>query len=115
MIEDATVGQHQRFAECATRDLLRPPKYAHSFGDGNRLISYWQRELNVSLTLELEEYISSKVQSGNYTPANEVVREGLRLLQAAEQSKIEWAVSDGEGVAFHVTKRAVARRRAPPV
>lgn len=36
--------------------------------------------LNVSLTPELEAYISSKLQSGNYTSASEVVREGLRLL-----------------------------------
>ncbi len=49
--------------------------------------------LNVSLTPELEEYISSKVQSGNYTSASEVVREGLRLLQASEGSKVEWAVN----------------------
>ena len=49
--------------------------------------------LNVSLTPELEEYISSKVQSGSYTSASEVVREGLRLLQASEESKVEWAIS----------------------
>ena len=49
--------------------------------------------LNVSLTPELEEYISSKVQSGSYTSASEVVREGLRLLQASEESKVEWATN----------------------
>lgn len=47
--------------------------------------------LNVSLTPELEEYISSKVESGTYATASEVVRDGLRLLQAAEESKAEWA------------------------
>ena len=54
--------------------------------------------LNVSLTPELEEYISSKVQSGNYTSASEVVREGLRLLQAAEESKIAWAANAREKI-----------------
>lgn len=47
--------------------------------------------LNVSLTPELERYISAKVRSGTYTSASEVVREGLRLLQAAEAAKSQWA------------------------
>lgn len=47
--------------------------------------------LNVSLTPELEEYVSSKVESGTYKSASEVVRDGLRLLQAAEESKAQWA------------------------
>ena len=37
--------------------------------------------LNISLTLELEEFVSSRVRSGRYQSASEVVREGLRLLQ----------------------------------
>ena len=36
---------------------------------------------NVSLTPELEEYINSKVKSGDYRSASEVVRDGLRLLK----------------------------------
>lgn len=36
--------------------------------------------MNVSLTPELERRISQKVESGLYTTASEVVREGLRLL-----------------------------------
>lgn len=54
--------------------------------------------LNVSLTPELEEYIAAKVQSGNYTSASEVVRDGLRLLQAAEDSKAAWAASAREKI-----------------
>jgi len=37
--------------------------------------------MNVSLTPELEQVIDLKVQSGKYSSASEVVREGLRLLQ----------------------------------
>lgn len=48
--------------------------------------------LNVSLTPELEHYISEKVESGAYTSASEVVREGLRLLQASEDARGKWAV-----------------------
>lgn len=36
--------------------------------------------MNVSLTPELERYISEKVESGLYRSQSEVVREGLRLL-----------------------------------
>jgi antitoxin ParD1/3/4 len=36
--------------------------------------------MNVSLTPELEEFVTQKVQSGLYQTASEVVREGLRLL-----------------------------------
>jgi antitoxin ParD1/3/4 len=36
--------------------------------------------MNVSLTPELEMLVQSKVQSGRYQSASEVIREGLRLL-----------------------------------
>jgi antitoxin ParD1/3/4 len=37
--------------------------------------------MNVSLTTELEQYVQTKVQSGMYHSASEVVREALRLLK----------------------------------
>ena len=37
--------------------------------------------MNVSLTPELEEFVSTKVDSGGYASASEVVREALRLLE----------------------------------
>ena len=36
--------------------------------------------MNVSLTPELEKFVTSKVESGLYQSASEVIREGLRLL-----------------------------------
>lgn len=42
--------------------------------------------MNVSLTPELDEFVSSRVRSGRYQSASEVVREGLRLLQDREAS-----------------------------
>jgi len=36
--------------------------------------------MNVSLTPELEKLVASKVESGRYQSASEVIREGLRLL-----------------------------------
>jgi antitoxin ParD1/3/4 len=41
--------------------------------------------MNVSLTPELERWISEKVEDGRYRSASEVVREGLRLLQEREE------------------------------
>ncbi len=43
--------------------------------------------MNVSLTPELEKLVHSKVESGLYLSASEVVREALRLLE--EKDKIQ--------------------------
>jgi antitoxin ParD1/3/4 len=48
--------------------------------------------MNVSLTPELEQYVSGKVRSGLYHSASEVIREGLRLLKEKDdvrQKKLE--------------------------
>ena len=37
--------------------------------------------MNVSVGREFEEYVKSKVDSGEYMSASEVVRDGLRLLK----------------------------------
>jgi len=43
--------------------------------------------MNISLTRELEGYVSKKVESGMYHSASEVIREGLRLLKEHEEIK----------------------------
>ena len=43
--------------------------------------------LNVSLTRELEEFVQSRVATGRYQTASEVVREGLRLLEVRERER----------------------------
>ncbi|HMD98741.1 MAG TPA: type II toxin-antitoxin system ParD family antitoxin [Terriglobia bacterium] len=45
--------------------------------------------MNVSLTPELEEFVQTKVQSGRYNSASEVVREALRLLEDHEKARVE--------------------------
>jgi len=45
--------------------------------------------MDVSLTPELERRIAEKVESGLYTTASEVVREGLRLLFQQELQREE--------------------------
>jgi antitoxin ParD1/3/4 len=85
--------------------------------------------LNVSLTPELEKFVQSRVASGRYQTASEVIREGLRLLEEREQQRdaalkelraklrrgIEQAdkgeLIDGDAVHEKV-RRLSARRRA---
>ena len=43
--------------------------------------------MNVSLTPELEEFVSAKVGSGRYNSASEVVREALRLLEEHDSAR----------------------------
>ena len=45
--------------------------------------------MNVSLTPELQEFVQTKVQSGRYNSASEVVREALRLLEDHEKARVE--------------------------
>jgi antitoxin ParD1/3/4 len=41
--------------------------------------------MNVSLTPELEQFVSQKVESGMYQTASEVIRDGLRLLREKDE------------------------------
>jgi antitoxin ParD1/3/4 len=43
--------------------------------------------MNVSLTPELEKFVSTKVGSGRYNSASEVVREALRLLEEHDRNR----------------------------
>jgi antitoxin ParD1/3/4 len=45
--------------------------------------------VNVSLTPELDAFLQSRVQSGRYQTASEVVREALRLLERQEREREE--------------------------
>jgi antitoxin ParD1/3/4 len=41
--------------------------------------------MNIHLTTELEQLVQTRVQSGRYNSASEVVREALRLLEERDQ------------------------------
>jgi len=59
--------------------------------------------MNISLTKELEEFVTSKVGSGRYLSASEVVRAGLRLLEHEEEllelQRVELRKAIGDGLA----------------
>ena len=53
--------------------------------------------MNVSLTDELEKFVSAKVESGRYNSASEVVREALRLLEEHDHARaVQLAAFDQE-------------------
>ena len=54
--------------------------------------------MNVSLTPELEQYIRTKVDSGRYLSASEIVREALRLLEQKEKRLEELRVEIQKGL-----------------
>lgn len=43
--------------------------------------------MNVSLTTEMNQWITGKIESGQYKSYSEVVRDGLRLLQNREKQR----------------------------
>jgi antitoxin ParD1/3/4 len=43
--------------------------------------------MNISLTPKLENFVKSKVKTGDYNNASEVVREALRVLQERESDR----------------------------
>ena len=49
--------------------------------------------MNISLSPELERLIAEKVRSGQYRSADEVIREGLELLQAKDTAVAHAEVS----------------------
>ena len=69
---------------------------------------------NVNLTDELDRFVASKVKSGRYENASEVVRAGLRTLEREEQHyeaklrALRAAIDDGD--ASGVAENNVFRR-----
>lgn len=49
--------------------------------------------MNISLTPHFEELVKSKVESGLYNSASEVMRDALRLLEERDQLR-EWRLTE---------------------
>ena len=65
--------------------------------------------MNVSLTPELEQFITDKVSTGRYSSASEVVRAGLRKLEEEERWKAYAKTRIAEGLEDLVAGRTVPR------
>jgi antitoxin ParD1/3/4 len=51
--------------------------------------------LNITLSADLARMVKEKVASGGYESESEVVREGLRALQAQDAAVEEWLRTEG--------------------
>jgi antitoxin ParD1/3/4 len=85
---------------------------------------------NIALTPHFDQFVQSKVESGRYQSASEVVRDGLRLLEEREQQRLHslaqlqqdielgWQQSergdvvDGPAVFAEIRKMSKAKRQA---
>lgn len=77
--------------------------------------------MNVSLTPELEQFVTIKVKSGLYNSASEVVREGLRLLEQRDElrelklealrTEIQIGVTDLEAGRYRNGRAAMTEKR----
>lgn len=47
-----------------------------------------RKTVTISLSAELQAFVDSRVSSGRYSSASEVVREGLRMLQERERKRV---------------------------
>jgi len=62
------------------------------------------RQLNISITPHFSNLIRSKVKSGRYANASEVVREALRRLEQEDLLAEQVAIADPEDVVVQVRK-----------
>ena len=95
------------------------------FGQGGEEIEAEIKFMNVSLTPELEKLVASKVESGLYQSASEVIREGLRLLEDQDRlrelhlnevrKKIQTGIDQldrGEGIPGHQVYAQMKKKSA---
>jgi antitoxin ParD1/3/4 len=62
------------------------------------------QQLNVSITPHFSKFIRSKIKSGRYTNASEVVREALRRLEQEEQLREQAVIVDPDDARAEVLK-----------
>jgi len=66
--------------------------------------------MHISLTHDLEQFVTDKLKSGRYTSASEVIRDGLRLLVERDhlyqirleelRKEIQKGIDSGEAIPF---------------
>ena len=69
--------------------------------------------MQINLTVELEEFVRSKVRSGRYADESEVVREALRRLECQEEYEspaLEAALLEGLASAHQPYSKATVDR-----
>lgn len=70
------------------------------------------KQMSVTLPLEMAKEVSAKVAAGDYASESEVIRDGLRALQARERAAEHW-LREQAAPAFDRTKADPTRARSP--
>jgi antitoxin ParD1/3/4 len=70
--------------------------------------------MNVSLTPKLERFVSTKVESGRYNSASEVVREALRLLEEHDHARAERLAEFNQELGRRLESLDRGERTTPP-
>jgi antitoxin ParD1/3/4 len=66
--------------------------------------------MNVTLTASLEEFVRSKIETGDFRSAEEVVTEGLRLLQQQDE---KWSADAKTKIDEGWTQAKAGQLRSP--
>jgi antitoxin ParD1/3/4 len=69
------------------------------------------KQLSVTLPNEMAKEVAAKVASGEYASESEVIRDGLRALQARDKAVEQWLTGD-VGDIYDAMKAAPARARS---
>ena len=70
------------------------------------------KQLSVTLPNEMAKEVAAKVASGEYASESEVIRDGLRALQARDKAVEQWLTGD-VGDIYDAMKADRSRARSP--
>jgi len=73
------------------------------------------RQLNVSITQHFSKFIRSKIKSGRYANASEVVREALRRLEQEEAVREQAVIVDPDNAEQAVLKGLASIERGDSI
>jgi antitoxin ParD1/3/4 len=64
--------------------------YTNAFGKGNPPMARNTQPMSITLPHEMAAMVRAKVASGEYASESEVIRDGLRILQARDAAVEKW-------------------------
>ncbi len=70
------------------------------------------KQLSVTLPNEMAKEVAAKVASGEYASESEVIRDGLRALQARDKAVEQWLTGDVSDI-YDAMKADPSRTRSP--
>jgi antitoxin ParD1/3/4 len=84
--------------------------YTDLVGKGNRRMARNTQPMSITLPHDMAAMVRAKVESGEYATESEVIRDGLRALQARDAAVENW-LRDEVAKSFNSFDKGVARPR----